>query len=69
MWSLIGLVLLINTAGSKAQVPSGTEKAVAALEEQWLESQKTNNPDFVAPLLADKFLDTSSDGKIMSPSF
>ena len=68
MWSLIGLVLLINTAGSKAQMPSGTEKPVAALEEQWLESQKTNNPDLVAPLLADKFLDTSSDGKVMSKS-
>ena len=42
----------------------GTEKAVAALEQQWLQSQKTNNPDLVAPLLADKFMNTGSDGKV-----
>jgi len=42
----------------------GTEKAVAALEQQWLQSQKTNNPDLVAPLLADKFINTGSDGKV-----
>ena len=44
----------------------GTEKAVAALEQQWLQSQKTNNPDLVAPLLADKFINTGSDGKVTS---
>ena len=42
----------------------GTEKAVAALEQQWLQSQKTNNPDLVAPLLADKFMMTGNDGKV-----
>jgi hypothetical protein len=42
----------------------GTEKAVAGQEQQWLQSQKTNNPDLVAPLLADKFVNTSSDGKV-----
>lgn len=42
----------------------GTEKAVAALEHQWLQSQKTNNPDLVAPLLADKFVNTARDGKV-----
>jgi hypothetical protein len=35
--------------GRKPQTTGGTEKAVAALEQQWLESQKTNNPDLVAP--------------------
>ncbi len=65
MWCLIGLVLMVSAVGSEAQTTSGTEKAVAALEERWLESQKTNNPDMTAPLLADKFVDTSSDGKVM----
>ena len=65
MWCLIGLVLLVSAPRSEAQTTSGTEKAVAALEEQWLQSQKTNNPDLTAPLLADRFVDTSSDGKIM----
>ena len=50
---------------SQAQQSSGaTEKAVAALENQWLQSQKTNNPDLVAPLLADKIISTGSDGKV-----
>ena len=64
MWWLIGLVLLVSIVPSKAQTTSGTEKAIAALEEQWTQSQKTNNPDLVAPLLADKFVETSSDGKV-----
>jgi uncharacterized protein (TIGR02246 family) len=63
---LVGLVLLVSAARSQAQKAGGTEKAVAALEEQWLQSQKTNNPDLVAPLLADNFVTTSSDGKVAS---
>ena len=63
---LVGLILLLSAALSQAQQAGGTEKAVAALEEQWLKSQKTNNPDLVAPLLADNFVTTSSDGKVAS---
>jgi ketosteroid isomerase-like protein len=61
---LIGLLSLGSAAWSQAQQTGGIEKAVAALEEQWLQSQKTNNPDLVAPLLADKFVITGSDGKV-----
>jgi len=60
MWSLVGLLLLGNAAWSQ----DGTEKAVAALEQKWLQSQKTNNPDLIAPLLSDKFINTGSDGKV-----
>jgi hypothetical protein len=49
---------------SAAWAQDGTEKAVAALEQQWLQSQKTNNPDLVAPILSDKFVNTGSDGKV-----
>jgi hypothetical protein len=65
---LIGFVLLSGAAWSQAQTSGGTEKAVAALEEQWLQSQKTNNPDLIAPALADKFASTSSEGKVSSKS-
>lgn len=67
-WCLIGFVLLqiMSAARSQAQTTGGTEKAVAALEEQWLQSQKTSNPDLVAPLLADNFVSTSSDGNVSS---
>lgn len=66
MWCLIGLLSFGNAAWLQAQTTDGTEKAVAALEQQWLQSQKTNNPDLVAPLLAEKFVNTGSDGKVTS---
>jgi ketosteroid isomerase-like protein len=56
----LGLLLLVTAAWSQ----DGTEKAVAALEQQWLKSNQTNNPDLLAPLLADKFINTSVDGKV-----
>ena len=68
MWCLVGLLALGSAAKSQAQTTGGTEKAVAALEEQWLQSQKTNNPDLVAPLLADKFVSTGADGKVLNKS-
>jgi hypothetical protein len=64
MWCLIGLLSLGSAARSQAQQSGATEKAVAALEEQWLQSQKTNNPELLVPLLADKFVGTGSDGKV-----
>src|SRR5438477_8445958 len=65
MWCLIGM-LSVGSApwGQEKKAGGGTEKAVAELEQQWLQSQKTNNPDLVAPLLADKFINTGSDGKV-----
>jgi len=64
MWSLVGLLSLGSALSVQAQTTDKTEKAVAALEQQWLQSQKTNNPDLVAPLLADKFIGTGPDGKL-----
>jgi ketosteroid isomerase-like protein len=66
MWCLVGSFALGSATRWQAQTTGGTEKAVAALEEQWLQSQKTNNPDLVAPLLADKFVSTGADGKVMN---
>src|SRR6202158_5155518 len=62
MWCSLGLVLLASAAWAQA---GGAEQAVAALEQKWLQSQQTNNPDLIAPLLADKIVDTSSDGKVV----
>jgi ketosteroid isomerase-like protein len=59
---LLALLSLVSVAGSQAG--GGTEKAVAALEQQWLQGQKTNNADLVAPLLADKIVVTEADGKV-----
>jgi len=65
MWCLVGLVSLGSAVWSRAQTTGETEKTVAALEQQWLQSQKTNNSDLLLPLLADKFVETGSDGKVM----
>ena len=66
IWCLLALLSLVSVAGS--QTGGGTEKAVAALEQQWLQGQKTNNPDLVAPLLADKIVVTEADGKVNDQS-
>ena len=62
---LLGLLALGGAAWPQSlQQTAPIEKAVLALENQWLQSQKTNNPDLVAPLLADKFVYTSAEGKV-----
>ena len=68
MSCLIGLISFSGALWLQAQDTSGTEKAIVALEQQWLQSQKTNNPDLVAPLLADKFIISESDGKVSNKS-
>lgn len=67
VWCLI-FVLSLGSAAWSQDKGSGTEKAIAGLEQQWLQSQKTNNADLVAPLLADKFVNTASDGKVTDKS-
>ena len=64
MLCLIGLISLGSAAWTQAQQTGGTEQAVAALEGQWLQSQKSSNPELPAPLLADKFVNTGSEGKV-----
>lgn len=58
------LAVLSLVSGAVSQTGGSTEKAVAALEQQWLQGEKTNNPDLIAPLLADKFVATIGDGKV-----
>lgn len=62
---LLGVVSLGGAGVSQAQQAAGaTEKEIAALENQWLQAQRTNNPDLEAPLLADRYVYTGSDGKV-----
>ena len=71
----LGFVLLATAVWSqeeKASKPAvtartgngDTEKAVAAMEQQWLQSEKTNNADLMAPLLAEKFINTDDSGRV-----
>lgn len=60
----LGLLLLATAAWPQAGKSGGTEQAIADLEQKWLQSQKANNPDLIAPSLADKFVATSAEGKV-----
>ena len=64
VWLLLGCFLIVSAVSSQAQTTGATEKAVAVLEEQWAQAQNTNNADLLAPLLSDKFVSTSWDGKV-----
>jgi ketosteroid isomerase-like protein len=61
-WCSLGAVLLATAAWSQV---GDTEKAVADLEQTWLKSQQTNNPDLIVRHLADKFVETESDGTVI----
>jgi ketosteroid isomerase-like protein len=61
---VIALVFLAVPALPQNQTSGDAKQAVAALEQQWLKAQQTSNPDLLMPLLADGFIDTSSDGKV-----
>jgi ketosteroid isomerase-like protein len=58
------LALLAAATSSYAQEAVKTEQAIAKLEGRWLKAQKGSNPDLLAPLLADGFVNTSTDGKV-----
>jgi ketosteroid isomerase-like protein len=64
---LLGIILLSLGTIARAQTADvAAEKAVAAAEEQWSQSERTNNVDLLAPLLADKFILIDIDGTIMN---
>jgi ketosteroid isomerase-like protein len=64
MWCLIGLLSLGSARWSLAQGTRSTEEAVIRLEEQWFHAQETNDPDLLAPLLADRVVITGSEPKV-----
>ena len=65
IWGSLVLVLIV--AGAAQAAPAGTaEQAVTAAEHQWLKSQQTNNVELLAPLLADKVVETSAEGKVLA---
>lgn len=67
LWCLFGLLSLGGVAWSQAQHTGGdAEKAVTALETRWLQSYRSNNPELIASALADKFMSTGADGKLMN---
>ena len=64
VWCVVALLSLMVVAQAQDKMSGGTEQAVAALEQKWIEASKASNPDMLAPLLADKFVNTDSSGKV-----
>jgi ketosteroid isomerase-like protein len=61
--SLVGL--MVGGVAAQTAAPGADEQAVTAAEQQWLKSQQTNNTDLLAPLLADKIVETTETGKVL----
>jgi ketosteroid isomerase-like protein len=59
---LMCFTLVLMALAAQAQMGGSIEKAVANLEQQWVAGAKIGNPDSVAPLLADNFINLNSDG-------
>ncbi len=62
--TLMCVVLVLMAVAAQAQ--TGVEKAVASMEQQWAAAAKMANPDSVAPLLADNFVNLNSDGTMQN---
>jgi len=64
---LLGFFSLSSVAWSQAQpATGGPEKAIEAMENQWLEAAKSQNTDLIVPNYADKFVDTDSSGRVLT---
>ena len=66
VWCVVALMSLMVAAQAQDKMGGGTEQAVAALEQEWTDAAKASNPEPIAPLLADKFINTDSNGKVTS---
>jgi len=64
IWGLLALVMMVSGAAARAATGDSVEQTVIAAEHQWLKSQQTNNVELLAPLLADKVVETTEEGKV-----
>jgi uncharacterized protein (TIGR02246 family) len=65
LWSSLAVGLMVGVVAAQMPAPGADEQAVTAAEQQWLKSQQTNNTDLLAPLLADKIVETTETGKVL----
>lgn len=66
IWGSLALVMMLSGAAAPAAPAGADEQAVTAAEQQWLKAQQTNNVELLAPLLADKVVETSDEGKVFA---
>lgn len=56
------MAIVVSGTAARAAAPDSAAEAVTAAEHQWLKSQQTNNVELLAPLLADKVVETTDEG-------
>ncbi len=66
IWGSLALVLVVSGTTAQAAAAGADERAVAAAEHQWLKSQQTNDVGLLAPLIAEKVVYTSEEGKLFA---
>jgi len=64
-WAVALMSLIVAAQAQDKKMGGGTEQAIAELEQQWTDAGKASNPEGIAPLLADKYVNTGSDGKVI----
>jgi len=60
------VVLTLAVIPIQAQKDAGTEKAILALEQKWLDLELSGQIDQLATLLADTWVMTESDGRLFN---
>lgn len=66
IWGSLALAMMLSGAAAQAAPADVDEQAVTAAEQQWLKSQQTNNAELLAPLLAEKVVETLPDGRVFA---
>ena len=64
IWGSLAVVMMASGVAAQSATAGADEQAVTAAENQWLKAQQTNNVELLAPLLADKVVETSDEGKV-----
>jgi hypothetical protein len=61
-------LLCAGTLPARAQGSPDVDKAISDLEYKWAAGQKEGKPEVVAPLLADRFVNTDTDARSLGKS-
>lgn len=66
IWGSLGLAMMLSGVPAHAAPAGPDEQAVTAAEQQWLKAQQTNHVELLAPLLAEKVVETTDEGKVFT---
>lgn len=64
----IALTVLAVQAQTGEKMNGGVEKAIANMEQQWTDASKTSDAEAVSPMVAEKFVNLDSDGRMIDKS-